>query len=128
MKNLKLLAQTPHDLGTIGEGEGLGPWSEPGGISNTAALLGKILSNVIGFMTIGAGIWFMFQFIIGAYNWMTAGGDQQRIQAAQRKVSNAFLGLVIAVAAYALIWLIGQLLGFQILQIPTLIQQLGPEQ
>ncbi len=124
---MKLLAQEPHDLGTIGEGPGLGPWSEPGGISDAAALLGKILSNVIGFMTIGGGIWFMFQFVIGTYSWMTAGGDQQRIQAAQRKVSNAFLGLVILVAAYSLIWLIGELLGFQILQIPTLIQQLGPE-
>jgi len=123
----KLLAQTPYDLGTIGEGEGLGPWSEPGKIANASGLFGTIISNVIGFMTIGGGIWFMFQLVIGTYSWMSSGGDQARIQTAQRKISNAFMGLVILVAAYALIWLIGELLGFKILQIPNLIQQLGPE-
>ena len=123
----KLLAQTPHDLGTIGEGEGLGPWSEPGQIANAAGLFGTIISNVIGFMTIFGGLWFMFQLVIGTYSWMSSGGDQARIQTAQRKISNAFIGLVILVAAYALIWLIGELLGFKILQIPKLIQQLGPK-
>ena len=126
----KLIAQSTKEypLGTLGAGEGLGPWNEPGEISNAAGYLGTILSNVIGFMTIGGGIWFIFQFVIGTYSWMSAGGDQAKISAAQRKVSNAFLGLTVMVAAYALIWLIGELLGFKILQIPNLIQQLGPEQ
>ena len=77
-------------------------------------------------MTIAAGIWFIFQFIIGGYNWLTAGGDKTGVQAAQSRLTNAFIGLTIVVAAYAIIWIVGKLLGFEILHPEKLIELVKP--
>lgn len=123
-----LLAQTPHELGTIGgpKEEGWGPWAQPGGIGQAASYFTTIFSNLIGFLTIIAGLWFMLQFISGALGWITSGGDKAGVQAAQRRITNAFIGLFVVVAAYAIIWIIGQLLGFDILQPQELIKLIGP--
>lgn len=119
-------AQEPHEIGTIGEGEGFGPWANIPDLSTATGYFTKILSNIIGVMTIAAGIWFIFQFIIGAYGWLTAGGEKAGVQAAQSRITNAFIGLTVVVAAYAIIWIIGKLLGFEILHPERLIELVGP--
>jgi len=119
------------DLGPIGGEEGFGPW---GNIANLGTEVGeaaksftKIISNIIGVMTIAGGIWFMFQFIAGGLGWLTAGGDKAGVQAAQKRITNAVIGLVVVVSAYALIWIIGELLGFDILHPEDLINLVGPK-
>ena len=126
MKKLITQQITGTPIGEIGKGEGFGLWSEPGGIETAAGYFSKIISNVIGLMTIVGGIWFIFQIIIGGYNWMASAGDQAKLQEAHKRLSNAFIGLVVLVAAYALIWVIGELLGFRILQPQELIKLIGP--
>ena len=123
----KLIAQVPHLTGTIGEGEEFGPWSQPGDIDTAAGFFAKIISNLIGLLTIVAGIWFIFQFIIGAFGWLSAGGDKAAVQAAQSRLTNAFIGLIVVIAAYAIIWIVGKMLGFDILEPQTLIKLIGPE-
>lgn len=123
-----ILAQEPHEIGEIGgpKEEGWGPWGQPGDIGKAAGYFATIISNIIGLMTIVGGIWFMFQFIIGGYGWLTSGGDKAGIQAAQSRITNAFIGLTVVVAAYAIIYIIGELLGFKILQPQDLIKLIGP--
>lgn len=132
MKNLIAQEITEYPLGKIGgpKEKGWGPW---GNIAQLGADVGaaakaftKIISNIIGVMTICAGIWFIFQFIVGAYGWLTAGGDKAGIQSAQQRITNAFIGLTVVVAAYAIIWIIGELLGFEILHPEELIELVGP--
>lgn len=116
-------------LGQIGGEEGFGPWGNLGkytDISQAAGVFTSIISRIIGVMTIVAGIWFIFQFIIGAYGYMTAAGDQQKIANATKKITTALIGLVIIVAAYAIISLLGVLLGFEILHPEKLIPLIGP--
>jgi len=125
------LAQTPHELGPIGgeRDSGLGPWSwlfQEKDVSMSAAIFTSIISRIIGIMTIIAGIWFIFQFIIGAYSYMTAAGDQQKMSNATKKITSALIGLTIIVAAYAIISLLGALLGFEILKPGEVIKILGP--
>ncbi|PJE67679.1 hypothetical protein COU95_01055 [Candidatus Shapirobacteria bacterium CG10_big_fil_rev_8_21_14_0_10_40_9] len=123
-----LLAQTQVPLGTIG-GEGLGPfgnriWGQgPLAAVNDFIL---ILSNIIGVMTIVAGIWFIFQFIIGGFGWLTAGGDKTAVENAQKRITNALIGLVIVIAAIFLIDLIGNLLGFKVLNPREVIYKMWP--
>lgn len=129
MINLTVFAQQP--LGQIGgePEEGFGPWGNLGvskNISDAAGYFTDIISRIIGVMTIIAGIWFIFQFIIGAYGYMTAGGDQKRITDAGSKITNSLIGLVVIVAAYAIISLLGSLLGFDILNPQNLIPTLKP--
>lgn len=124
------LAQTPRPLGQIGGKEGFGPWGNLGQIGTqigvAAGAFTNILSRIVGVLTIVAGIWFVFQFIIGAYGFLTAGGDSKKMGEAASKITSAIIGLIVIVAAYALISLIGALLGFEILQPQKFIEMLGP--
>lgn len=124
----KLLAQTP--LGNIG-GEGLGPFGnivneglapETGLIKTTAAI-----SSVIGVMTVAAGIWFLFQFLIGGFFWMSSGGDKAKLHEARERITNAFIGLLIVVAGWSILALAGQFFGYDIVigDPKTIITNLG---
>ena len=103
---MKQLAQV--SLGQIGGGGGLGPFANGGdGITGIT----KIVSAVIGFMTIAAGIWFLIQFMIGGFNWITSGGDKAKLQSARDRLTNAFIGLIIVVAAWSILALAGAFFG-----------------
>lgn len=119
-----LLAQQATPLGTIGQGGGFGPWAEKiikGGVQGQPEnLLATIMSNIIGAMTIGAGIWFLFQVIIAGYNYMNAAGDKARIENAGRKLTNSLIGIALVVAAYGLLALIGSFLGIEFLNLGKL--------
>jgi len=121
-------AAEPTPLGQIGGEEGFGPWGNLGsqGIKEAAGAFASIISRIIGVMTVVAGIWFIFQFIIGAYGYMTAGGDQQKMTNATKKITNSLIGLVVVVAAYAVMSLLGALLGFNFLNIVGIINLLKP--
>lgn len=131
MDHKVLLAQTEKPLGTIGgpSEKGFGPWGNIGtsNIDKAAGEFAYTISRIIGVMTIIAGIWFIFQFIIGAYSFMTAGGDSQKMNQATQKITSALIGLVIIVAAYAIISLLGALLGFKFLNLVPLIKNLSPK-
>ena len=116
------------DLGTIGKGPGFGPWVAPlsGENADPAILLSRIISNALGAMTIGAGIWFLFQTIIAGYNYMNAAGDKTRIENAGRKLTNSLIGLALVVAAYGLLALIGSFLGIEFLNLGKLFSTILP--
>ncbi|HUS60260.1 MAG TPA: hypothetical protein VMX76_02645 [Nevskiaceae bacterium] len=124
-----VFAQTPEPIG--GGFRGLGPF----GLENLPMDIGagdimpvfvRIISNIIGIMTIIAGIWFIFQFIIGGLGFMTAGGDPKKMSETTKKITSALIGLVVVVAAYAIIHLLGAILGFDILNPQDIIETLGP--
>ncbi len=128
---MKFLAQQSIPLGNIG-GEGLGPF---GKVSSSLAQSGatglqKITSAVsaaIGILTIAAAIWFFFQFIIGGFSWITAGGDKGKLTEARDRITNAFIGLIIVVAGWSILALTGKVLGLDTLisSPSTFIQNLG---
>jgi hypothetical protein len=112
----KLLAANPLPLGgTIGSGAGLGPLSAPTSGTNALTMITRLVSSVIGFMTVAAGIWFIFQFLIGGYTWLSSMGDKHRLQEARDRIVNALIGLVIVVAGVAIVSLAGQFFGWDLL-------------
>jgi len=117
IKMEKILISFKYELDKIeriGEGEGLGPWNNP---TQPGVILADIISMTIGVMTLGAGIWFLFQVIIAGYNYLSAGGDRERFVAAGRKLTNSMIGLAIVIAAYALIALLGTIFNVDFLDI-----------
>jgi len=80
-------------------------------------MLETILSNVIGFLTIFGGLYFMISFIIGGINWASAGGDDKKIEDAKKRMTNGALGLIIVVSSYSVIYIIGSVLGLDILNL-----------
>src|SRR3989344_8203020 len=97
----------------LGCGGGLGPFGEFFCTKKTTGEVGTKLntaiSGIIGFLTIIAALWFLIQFIIAGFNWINAGGDKNRAQAAQEKITNAVVGLLIVVSAWVIVALIGTL-------------------
>jgi len=117
------------DLPIICEGEGCGGYSPStfiGSAGDYISQFNKLISSIIGAMTIGAGIYFIFLFIVGAYGWMTGGGNKEKLQIAQNRIVYAIIGIAIVVAAYGLISIIGELLGLDILNPRSVIEKIGP--
>jgi len=113
------------NIGRIG-GEGLGPFAKEAlGFAEAVGKLQDIISRVIAVMTIAGGIWFIFQFIVGAYGWITSGGNKESLKNAQDRIVHAITGLVILVAAYALISIFGSLLGLPILNPWETLSKIG---
>lgn len=77
--------------------------------------LNKLFSGIISFLTLVAALWFAIQFIIAGFNWINAGGDKNSATAAFQRMTNAIVGLLIVVAAWVIIGLIGKLIGLDIL-------------
>lgn len=106
----QLIAQA--DIGTI---DGLSSKFLPAAGSNGAPEIESLFSMIIGFLTIVAGLAFLIYFIIGALNWVTAGGDAKKVDTAKSYMTNGGIGMIIIVAAYAIVWIVGTVLGIRIL-------------
>lgn len=104
-------------IGTFGDepGKGFGPFSKIENFSQAVDIFQGIISKILGFLTIVGSLWFMLQFVLGAFSWINAGGNKEALKKAQDKILHAVIGLVILVAAYALISVIGSLVGLNIL-------------
>jgi hypothetical protein len=86
--------------------------------------LEMLISTVVGVMTVIAGIWFIFIFLIGAVGIITSGGDKGAYETARKRITSGLVGLIIIVFSIAIISLIGKVLGFDILGIGTQIDNL----
>jgi len=80
------------DVGKILEGfEGTG--------GDLSSLIVNILNWLIGF----AGVVCVVMIIVGGYSYMTAGGDESKVQGASKTLTNAIIGLVICFIAVVLV-------------------------
>jgi len=121
-------------LGNIGGdiGTGLGPFSDMysllgGGVGPASGALAKIISTIIGVITIVAGLWFIINFMIAAAGMIFSAGNEEAIKNNTKKMTHGLLGLVIVIGAYALISLIGLILGINFLALEFLIENVKPQ-
>lgn len=99
------------ELGTL---KGFPGAYEPKG-EGASATLTDIVSNIFGVLTIVAGIVFSINFLLGALNWITSSGKPEKLQKAQDKMINAAIGMIAVVAAYTIAFIVGEVLGVNIL-------------
>ncbi len=108
-------------LGRIGEGLGMGPFSNIAtNIEDAGTAFESVISMIIGVITLAGSLWFLFQVFLGGLNWLTAGGDTKNLEAARNRITNGVVGLIILVAAWAIIGIAGNIFGLNILE-PSLI-------
>ena len=103
---------------------GTGFYQTQGGTPGTT--LETFFSYLLGFFTVVGGVTFLVYFLIGAFSWITSEGDREKLQKAQRYMSNGIIGLIVVVLAWGLTGIIGQLIGFDILDLATNIGLLDP--
>jgi hypothetical protein len=79
-----------------------------GSTSSLPTLIGGIISVLLGSM----GIIFVFFIVQAGILYMTAGGDSAKVDKAKKLITNAVIGLIIVVGAYAISsFVIGQIQG-----------------
>jgi len=83
-------------------------------------------SNLIGLLTVVASVYFVFQFVMGAFNWVSAGGEQSKVQKAREKMTQSTIGLIVIVMTYGLVGLIGSVVGLDLLRPANVFDTLIP--
>lgn len=70
-----------------------------GDSSNLMTVVGTVIRAVLGLL----GAIFIILMIIAGYSWMTASGNEQKVEKALSSIKRAVIGLVITLSSYA-IW------------------------
>lgn len=121
-----LLAQI-QEKSLQGQLEGLG---KIGGVGVTPCqqipLFVDIMSKIIGILTVSAALWFVIQFILGAFRWITSGGDAKAVEGARMQIIHAIIGMVIVFGALILLSVLGTIMGTDLLNLETIIKGLTP--
>lgn len=73
--------------------------------------LERIISTVIGIMTIIGVIYFTIQVILAGFTMISSQGDPKELETSKKRLTNNVMGLAIIVLAYGLGSLITNLLG-----------------
>lgn len=103
-----------------------GPGIDPNKYGTGTQTLEKIISQVFGVLTIVAIIYFAFQIIIAGYNFISAEGDEKKMETARKTLTNGILGIVIVVVAVGLVSLIASLAGMpNVLDLNTMFTNMG---
>lgn len=77
----------------------------------------KLLTSIIGIFFAAGFIIFVFMLLIGAIQWIASGGDKTALEGARGKISSALIGLVILISVFAIIKLVENFFGINILSI-----------
>lgn len=77
--------------------------------------IGSIINRALTYVFPFAGIILLVVLIMGGFQLLTSGGNQESIKAGQAKLTSAIIGFVIIFIAYWLIQIIDVLFGAHIL-------------
>ena len=79
-----------------------------GGFARYIAIIWQVL-------VIFGGLAVLLLIIWGAFDWIMAGGNAERLKSAKDKISNGILGLAILVLSFLIVKLISAITGLDIL-------------
>ncbi|MEA2057012.1 MAG: pilin [Patescibacteria group bacterium] len=85
------------------------------------------LSNLIGFFTVLGGLFFIVYFCMGAFQWISSGGDSGKVEKARNRMMHSTLGLIVMVVSYSLIGIIGRVIGLDLIDLKTTIGNIIPK-
>ena len=88
-----------------------GPGLNPTDSFNATTQFEKLVSNLIGVLTIVAVLFFAIQIIFAGFSFISSGGYEKVIETSRKKLTNGVLGLFIVVVAVGIGSLIAKLLG-----------------
>jgi hypothetical protein len=80
----------------FGSGVGFASEQSPG------ATIAFLINAFLGLL----GIIFIIIIIVAGFNWMTAGGEEEKIRKSKTKITRAVIGLLIVLSAYAITYFV----------------------
>ena len=93
------------------------------GVNPAPSNLGTVISNAITIAFIVAALVVLFFLILGAFQWITSGGDKERINKARGTIVSALIGLAILALALLIVNVVSTILNIPLISsfsIPTL--------
>jgi hypothetical protein len=131
MLSFTALSLLPTLLAQFGP-DGIKPNSEgifaPGDLEKTTVLTytNTTISFLVTLMTTLGGLFFLYNAVMAGIYWLSAGGEQKKIQEARDRITQSVLGLIVLVFAYGLAGLIGRIVGIDVLNPAEFINRLLP--
>jgi hypothetical protein len=119
-------APTSLPAGELPQFTGLGPLGDTSGSVNMYDRFEGVISTILAVITVFAGIWFLIQFFIAAFNWISAGADKNSLEKAQKRMTHAIIGLFLVVFAYGFTAILSLVFGIDILRPGITLQNLHP--
>ncbi|OIN92224.1 hypothetical protein AUJ42_00725, partial [Candidatus Collierbacteria bacterium CG1_02_44_10] len=82
----------------------------PAGIPKDTTQTTGIISALVRFIVVVAGVFALWQLLSGGLQYITSGGDKGKIAEAQNKITMSLIGLVIIAGSFLIIAIISQVL------------------
>lgn len=92
----------------------------------SAEVLTRLISRIIGVLTVVAFLWFTFKLLTGAIQIISAGSDKAKYEEARGNLTYGLIGVVITVAGIFIIDLVASFLNIEFLDIEQIIVDLSP--
>ncbi len=92
---------------------------------NPAAFFDRLLPNLLTVAFIIGTLYFVYVIINSALHWILSQGDKQSLEGARHGVQNAFMGLIVLFSLYAVLNVLENFFGIDILTLdiaPLIIQ------
>jgi hypothetical protein len=71
-------------------------------VTGVATVISKVIKGFLGLL----GIIFIILLIVAGQKWMTAGGEEEKVNEAKDTIKRAIIGLIIVVAAYSITYFV----------------------
>jgi len=84
--------------------QGISPQADPS----------KVITNILTIIFMAAILLVLFFLILGAFQWITSGGDKEKVGHARGTIVNALIGLAILALAFLIINIVGGILNINI--------------
>lgn len=85
--------------------------SPNGNIINPDQSIGSIVSFLVAFIIVVAFLAALFYIVLGAFQWITSGGDKAKVDSARNHIIAAILGLIIIALSFVIINVVISALG-----------------
>ncbi len=86
--------------------------TDPGRGVEATTPIGLVISRALSIVYIVATLVVLFYIVLGAFNWITSGGDKEKVGAARKQIFAALVGLALLALALLITNTVAQLLGF----------------
>lgn len=82
----------------------------PSGVPSSVSSTTGVISAIIRFIVVIAGVFSLWQFLTGGLTFITSGGDKGKLTEAQNKIQMSLVGLVVIAASFIIIAIVSKIL------------------
>jgi len=79
---------------------------------------GGLVGDVLSFAIFIGFILAFFFLLQGAFQWISSGGDESKVESARNRITQAIIGLVLLVSVWALYVFVGDFIGLDPRNLP----------